>query len=505
MAKELNTRIRLKYDTLADWTANKSVVLLEGEIGLCAVPAITTGTTTTAPTVLFKVGNGSSTWEELPWGAGLAADVPSWAKAATAPADSNTTYKIVQDGTDKHKFTLQSQEKGSTDWATVSTITIPDNDHNDNQTIKIDDVTFNANDVITLVGEGVTISGDKTNKKITFKVEKAPEATTAEKVAKQLKFSGNTSKSYDGSAEVTVSYSDVGADGAGTAQGLINALDVAAVGGSGKYISTISQTDGKVSATAADMPTALKNPNALTFGTKTYDGSSAKTITAADLGLSGAMHFLGISTTEITKHGAQEPTIGGSAITPSEGDVVLYDHKEYVWAKVGTNNALAWEPLGDESSYALKDHTHSITASGSGDSIITVTPNGGNLSVSYDVTHKKARTSATGVGNTASTKTAINGYGASGEIKIPKISVDEYGHTTSVSEETVSITMPSAPSIPVATTASPADLAATAAVGTSAKYAREDHVHKMPSLDEIQANTKNNYVVFYCGTSSDLV
>lgn len=33
-----------------------------------------------------------------------------------------------------------------------------------------------------------------------------------------------------------------------------------------------------------DIPAALKNPHALTFGTKTYDGSSAQTITAADLG-----------------------------------------------------------------------------------------------------------------------------------------------------------------------------------------------------------------------------
>ena len=38
------------------------------------------------------------------------------------------------------------------------------------------------------------------------------------------------------------------------------------------------------------MPTSLKNPNALTFGSKTYDGSSAQTITASDIGaeLSGA-------------------------------------------------------------------------------------------------------------------------------------------------------------------------------------------------------------------------
>ena len=33
-----------------------------------------------------------------------------------------------------------------------------------------------------------------------------------------------------------------------------------------------------------EIPEALKNPNALTFGSKTYDGSSAQTITLADLG-----------------------------------------------------------------------------------------------------------------------------------------------------------------------------------------------------------------------------
>lgn len=365
MAKELNTRIRLKYDTLANWNTNKSVILLEGEVGLCYVPAITTGTTTTAPTVLFKVGDGAKTWEELPWGAGLAADVPSWAKAASAPADSNTTYKIVQDNTDKHKFTLQSQEKGFTNWVTVSTITIPDN----NQTIKVGDVVFDASDAITLIGDGgVTISGDKTNKKITFKVEKAAEATkadsatTAEKVAKALKFGA---KSYDGSAEQTITAADINKDLA-------------------------LQINGTTKVT--------------------YNGSTAGTfnVTASDLGLSGAMHFLGISTTEITDHGTQKPTIDSKAVNPAIGDVVLYNHLEFVW------DGSKWEKLGDESSYALKDH------------------------------------------------------------------------------------------IPVAATASPANLG-TAAVGTSAKYAREDHVHKMPSLDEIAVNTKANYVVFYCGTSSDLV
>ena len=40
----------------------------------------------------------------------------------------------------------------------------------------------------------------------------------------------------------------------------------------------------KVLAYTSDIPTALKNPKALTFGSKTYDGSAAKTILASDLG-----------------------------------------------------------------------------------------------------------------------------------------------------------------------------------------------------------------------------
>ena len=40
-----------------------------------------------------------------------------------------------------------------------------------------------------------------------------------------------------------------------------------------------------------DIPETLKNPNALTFGTKTYDGSSAQTITLADLGGQAAGNY----------------------------------------------------------------------------------------------------------------------------------------------------------------------------------------------------------------------
>ena len=62
------------------------------------------------------------------------------------------------------------------------------------------------------------------------------------------------------------------------------------------------------------MPTSLKNPNALTFGSKTYDGSSAQTITASDLGA-------------LTSHqdisGKQDKLVSGTNIKTINGNSIL--------------------------------------------------------------------------------------------------------------------------------------------------------------------------------------
>ena len=84
--KTLKTRIQLKYDTLANWNAVASTfVPNKGEVCFVEIP---TGdaTATTAPTVLFKVGDGKTTWGALKWGSALAADVYAWAKAASPQA-----------------------------------------------------------------------------------------------------------------------------------------------------------------------------------------------------------------------------------------------------------------------------------------------------------------------------------------------------------------------------------------------------------------------------------
>ena len=115
--------------------------------------------------------------------------------------------------------------------------------------------------------------------------------------------------------------------------------------------------------------TASKVNNKLTFGSKTYDGSATVTIAASDLGLASAMLFLGTTTTAITDGATTNPiTIGGTSKTVTAGNVVLYGSKEFVWT------GSAWELLGDEGSYKVKqaavaDPSASGTASAFIDSI----------------------------------------------------------------------------------------------------------------------------------------
>ena len=85
-SKTLKTRIKLKYDTLANWQGDGAdVVLLKGEVAVCEIPVGGSVEQVTPPAILFKVGDGVKTFAELPWVSGLAADVYAWAKAATKP------------------------------------------------------------------------------------------------------------------------------------------------------------------------------------------------------------------------------------------------------------------------------------------------------------------------------------------------------------------------------------------------------------------------------------
>ena len=106
--------------------------------------------------------------------------------------------------------------------------------------------------------------------------------------------------------------------------------------------------------------------------------TSKSPLTAADLGLDNALHFVGVSTTDPTA--STGATVAGHTGSFVAGDVCIYKrsgetgYEEYIY----TGNV--WELLGDADSYALK----SITIT-SGNEYIT---GGGDLSENRTLTHK---------------------------------------------------------------------------------------------------------------------
>lgn len=156
--------------------------------------------------------------------------------------------------------------------------------------------------------------------------------------AKHAKVLGS-GKSFTGTASAD---SIAGYDGSGTLN--IPKINVNQYG----HITSVSNE--QVTITMPSAQTAVKNPNSLKFGSKSYDGSSEQTITAADLGLDSALKFHGTSSTAITD-GSTTQTVTlstGSSHKAENGCVLFYGNKEFVW------NGSSWEELGNEGDYKVK-------------------------------------------------------------------------------------------------------------------------------------------------------
>lgn len=131
--RELKTKIKLRYDLLANWT-EKNPELLAGEIAIVAIPSGVTemqvdGSQPNPPQILFKVGPGK--FNDLSYASAKAADVYGWAKAASKPTytaaevgayskteldpilagiDHNTTYRFDLNKT--NEIAIYSKEIG---------------------------------------------------------------------------------------------------------------------------------------------------------------------------------------------------------------------------------------------------------------------------------------------------------------------------------------------------------------------------------------------------------
>ena len=79
--------------------------------------------------------------------------------------------------------------------------------------------------------------------------------------------------------------------------------------------------------------------------------------------ISSPMNFLGVSSTEITDGGTEQPTIGDEAKTPKVGDVVVYNQAEFVYGPKADDEENCWYQFGDTASLGKFAYADTGTAS----------------------------------------------------------------------------------------------------------------------------------------------
>ena len=172
VVKNLNTRIALKYDSYQNWQTHNPI-LLKGEIAIAELPvsenkpgvgepnaAGSTPAIQNAPNILIKVGDGTNHYNDLKFVSALAADVYSWAKAATKPTysaseitgldehisqtiqDTNTQYRIVAVDGAAYSYKLQKKDIKDADYTDV-----------DGSVISLTDVDARLDTLETAIGE----------------------------------------------------------------------------------------------------------------------------------------------------------------------------------------------------------------------------------------------------------------------------------------------------------------------------------------------------------------
>ena len=383
-SNELQTRIMLKYDSYANWTANNPV-LLAGEVAIATIPSGTSVPTKDSremqelPNVVMKVGDGSAHYNDLKFVSALAADVYDWAKAAQKPSydaneilnlkefvenisdiDTNTQYTIVEvENSEGFKFELKYKDLADTEFKSFNDPVYIDLTHANarlkaaeqkleelsgegsiadmianaiagldaeiNQTAGADGLALHIKEVDGIVTE---LSGSI-----------APETYDAYGSAAQAL---NDAKSYsDNNLDAAKQYADEQvAEEARAREEAIAGLDYTGyVAGEAEgqiisFVGTISEQDGVVSAEKRDLVFES------TYNATSNKAATMKDVTDAVADLNGAMHFEGISTTDPVN---DKVTIDGKPdYVAAAGDVVIYNTIEYVY------DGTVWVQLGDE-------------------------------------------------------------------------------------------------------------------------------------------------------------
>ena len=461
VVKNLNTRIALKYDSYKNWT-DHNPILLKGEIAIAELPvsenkpgvgepnaAGSTPAIQNAPNILIKVGDGTNHYNDLKFVSALAADVYSWAKAATKPTysaseitgldnyisqtiqDTNTQYRIVTVDGAAYSYKLQKKDISDADYTDVpgSLISLTDVDSRldkleaaigKNGTVQeqinaaIGGLDYGdaavANQFVTEVKETDGVIAVKRAALVEADIPALSQSKVTGLVdalaSKQdnLEFAGTYNASTNKVAtQETVSTAIAGLDSQ-TAKDAASAT---------KVVAEVTQADGIVTvqkvAVANILPDVEDTENGFVVAVSQTDGKIAVTHKAATevLGFEGNYDKTSnpIATRQYVLNSVADlngamhfrgtvdadPSVTKPTGTYKPGDVVLFGYDEYVYD--GTN----WIPLGNESIYAKKTEVEAKFAEVRGEMTTQKTELQGEI----DSGIAAAKTELTGAINTA--------------------------------------------------------------------------------------------------------
>lgn len=560
MANQINTRIRLKYDSFSNWQT-KNPVLLSGEIAIAYLgPTVDESTVTpnnnTHP-VLFKVGPGN--FNSLPWASALAADVYSWAKAETVEYNStNQKIEFKSGATVTHSIDVSSlATKAMTgDLANLNTTNKTNLVNAINEALQAVEV-GGTGSVVTVVktpdgnggsyevkqggktvGDTITVPDayTKTEADAAFAPKNIDTGVHSVSLASGTN-NGTLKLTVDGSATDNIpvkglqdaAYATVESLNA-TAKGYADAVEDKFGNLATKDTITKNEIDNfatEVAAikvtnagTADTAGTADKVAHSFTVNGVAFDGSADKTVTidASSLGLESAMHFIG--------------ALSSAPASAKPGDVYLNTatKKEYVYAE-----SQGWVELGDEGSHALKDvkiqatNGLEVTAGGTLASDTTIGIKDGGVTETKLATDVQTKLNKTWqpVGNYKTTQTAVTSPNASGKtlafidtisqdtngvITATKknVDLDAYALKTDISalDSSVSATAEANNKVSVLTGVTQTDGKLTAKTEvTLAAVAKTGSIY---DLNEVKTTndssvTEGDYLVFYCGSATEII
>ena len=359
--KTLKTRMQLKDDTLANWNAVASTcVPNKGEVCFVEIP---TGdaTATTAPTVLFKVGDGTTTWGALKWGSALAADVYAWAKAANKPSYTASEVGVNETAFPGLKKTgtitgikMNGVSKGTSGVVDLGTV-ITDVSGKQDKAVSITGITA------TTVNEALKELSDRVNGKYSKPEGGIPKTDLASAVQASL---GKADTALQSHQSVTLA--------TGTNNGTLKIT----VGGTTtdnvavKGLKSAAYTDSSDYATAAQgtkadnaLPKTEFNTFKSTNDVAIADAKKAGTDAAASLNSYKTANDAKVSANASAISALQEAMKSGvtfkgkldtlpAASSYNNGDLIIVGTKEYICLVSGSTKS--WVELGDEGTHLTK-------------------------------------------------------------------------------------------------------------------------------------------------------